>query len=244
VAERRTFPRSEAAPAGPARNWKPAQAFLLRLLLAAGLGCALHADTGTFGVQVGAALPMGGMRQWVGSGPGVSVDLMNSFDLAPYGVLRMRLGYCAWQGIGTNSQSIALPGSAEATFPASSNDQLFIITYGADYLYNLRSKAYLLGGLGFGYLTASRSGTLVLASVGSGSPNYRYDANKLTPYACLGAGYPLARGVAAEGRFQVTNFPSQVRRVDLTQAGYTSPAQASFSGFVAASFTLGLTFSF
>jgi hypothetical protein len=228
------------APCGNAR-WRAAL-----VLVAAALACpqALRADEGDFGLQAGAALPLAGSRTWVGSGAGFAFDLTDTFTLDTRQRLRMRFGYLFFQGVGPSSESLALPGAAYAGFPASSSNQLYQVTYGVDYLQGLDSPVYLVGGVGFAYATATRSGTVNLSSAGAPTINFKYDSNKLVPYLCVGAGYEFTSTLALEARFQVDSLGGQERRVDLSGAGYGQPGLVQVPSLTVATLILGLVVTF
>jgi hypothetical protein len=240
VPGKKRSPSFKNAPGGKVR-WRAAL-----VLAAAALACppALQADQGDYGLQAGAALPFSGAKTWVGSGPGFAFDITDTFTLDTDQRLRMRLGYLFFQGVGPGSESLALPGAAYASFPASSSNQLYQITYGVDYLRNLNPAVYLVGGVGFAYATATRSGTVNLTSAGAPSLSYKYDANKLVPYLCVGAGYEFSSTLALEARFQMDSMGSQVRRVDLSAAGYGQPGLVQVPSLTVATLVLGLVVTF
>ena len=220
----------------------------LRLLISslAGLLCAglLRADSGHWGFDAGGARPLGSSQQWIGSGAGPAVDLLVSYPLDSGGTVRMRMGWFAFKANGQAPQTLALAGSAPASYPAVGNNTLWGLTYGADYLQELRQHGlYLLGGAGAAYLNATRDGTLTLPAP-IGPAIFHYATNNLVPYVCIGLGLRLKANLALEGRYQWSEMRDQVRGVDLTKAGVASPATASFSGFNASTLGLGLVVSF
>jgi hypothetical protein len=235
-----TFRRPRTASAGTARR-RAALALVATVLCAP---AALRAAEGSFGVQAGAALPQGSAKNWTGSGPGFAVDLTETFSLDLNQSLRMRLGYLSYQGIGPRTESLAVPGAAYADFPVASNNQLYQFSYGLDYLRSWSPGFYLGAGTGLAYLTASRSGTVNLASAGAQTVNYRYDSNKLTPYLSVSAGYAFTSSIALEARYQLATLGGQVRQVDLSQAGYSSPAQVAVPSITASTLVLGLVVTF
>ena len=214
----------------------------------AGLLCGaslLRADTGTWGFQAGGVLPQGSARQWIGSGSGPALDLLDSFRLDSGDAVRMRMGWFAFKANGTAPQVLALPGAAATSYPASSSNTLWGITYGAEYVHFFPgSPLYLLGGAGAAYLNATREGTIDLSLAAIGPAAFRYSANNLVPYFCLGAGYRFNHSLALEGRYQWSVMHDQVRGVDLTKAGVANPGTASFSGISGSTLGLGLVVSF
>ena len=201
-------------------------------------------DNSRWGFQAGAALPQGSSKQFIGSGSGPALDLLVSFPLDSGDVVRTRMGWFAFKANGTARQTLTLPRSTSASYPASSSNTLWGITYGAEYLHFLPGKGYFLGGAGAAYLTATRDGTLDLSSAGIGPAAFRYSANNLVPYLCLGAGLRFNARLALEGRYQWSSMKGQVRGVDLSKAGLATPATASFTGITTSTLNLGLVATF
>jgi hypothetical protein len=195
-------------------------------------------------VGIGTAAPSGGLKRWVGSGVGPSLDIMESFDLNSGDFLRLRLGYFAFKARGNAAQTLALPESAGADYPADTSNQVFGFTYGAEYLYLFRPKVYLLGGGGVEYLQATRLGSIDLTSSGQGVAPFRYSAVSLVPYLCAGLGWRFNPHLAFEGRYQYSSLKNQTRGVDLRKQGFSAPGTAIVPGFSAPTATLGLLFYF
>jgi opacity protein-like surface antigen len=89
------------------------------------------------------------------------------------------------------------------------------------------------------YLQASRSGTIDLTAAGIGKSNLNYSASRTTVYGALGLGYQFAGNLAVEGRYQYTSIGAKTR-----PANQPTNASASFPGFSAGTFTLGLAYTF
>ena len=195
-------------------------------------------------VGIGAAAPSGGLKRWVGSRLGPSLDIMESIELTSGDFLRLRLGYFAFKARGNAAQTMALPDSAGADYPADTSNQVFGFTYGAEYMYLFRPKAYLLGGGGVEYLQATRLGSIDLTSSGQGGGPFRYSAVSLVPYFCAGLGWRFNPHLALEGRYQYSSLKSQTRGVDLRKLGFTASGTAIVPGFSAPTATLGLLFYF
>jgi len=195
-------------------------------------------------VTTGWATPLGGTKQWVGSAGGPSIDLMESFTLDSGDTVRMRLGYFAFRGWRDLPQTLALSGDTAAVYPATTSNQLFAFTYGADYIHPFPAKVYILGGAGVSYLQVSRSGTIDLTSNGFGPTLFRYNAESFVPYVCAGMGFPLNKYMAIEGRYQYSSLKGQTRGVDFSASGFQTPALATVNGISASALTLGLVFSF
>ena len=238
------------APEPRDRSFRPAHRALQRASLVALIGLGLGAATPclaqepTFSLGLGPAFPLGGAKDWVSSNPGISLDLMESFELNHADRLRMRLGGYFWQATGANTENLAESGTGFNTFQAAATNQLFGFSYSVEYLKNLPHGVYLLGGIGLTYISASRSGTVDLQQ-GAGPQSFKYDSNKLSPYACLGAGYTINQYIALEGRLQVATLGSQTRSVQVSSVG-TSPtqAQATVPSITAASAVVGVVFLF
>jgi len=220
-----------------------------RMLIAAlaGLLCCgpLRAEASHWGFQAGGAAPLGSSRQWIGSGSGPAIDLLVSYPLDSGGTVRTRLGWFAFKANGTAPQPLLLQGSI-ATYPAASSNTLWGLTYGVEYLQPFHAHGlYALGGAGAAYLNAVRDGTIDLTAAGYGPSAFRYTANNLVPYFCLGLGMHFNPGLALEGRYQWSDMRDQVRGVNaLTQGGVTVPGTASFSGMNTSTLSLGLVVTF
>jgi hypothetical protein len=209
--------------------------------MAAGPG--LRAGEGTLGAALGALVPTGGARRWLGSTTGPALDIMESFDIFKRDSLRMRFGFFYLKAPVVLSQTVTLPGTPAAAYPYSSSNELFGLTYGVDYLHPLARRSYVLGGLGFGYLTASTRGSLDLGAQGSGVVQARYDANGVAPYACLGLGVNLASNLALEMRYQISSVRAQQRGIKMGSGGPPG-AVASFPRVDVGGLSFGLVASF
>lgn len=205
-------------------------------------------DTGQWGCGIGVALPSGDTKKWVGTTTGADLDITQTFALGADDAIRMRFGFFTFKGSSTNPVTLVLPGgTVPETFPASTTNQLFAFSYGAEYVRALPARLYVLGGLGVNYVTATRSGTFDFTSAGTGTVPARYDANNFVPYVCLGLGVQLGSNVALEARWQTTSMKSQTRYVDLSNGGvgpYTTPGKVYLDKMNPAEFSIGLALTF
>lgn len=206
--------------------------------------CALQAESGTWGVQVGAMQPAGGAKQWVGSTVGASLDVTETYSLGAQDAVRMRFGYFTSKASSGNPETLAVPGRAQATYPASTTNELFAFTYGAEYIRILPARLYVLGGLGVAYVSATRTGTFDLTGATYGPVKSDYGANNFVPYFCAGLGVQITRSVALEARYQTTTMKAQTRKLDLSAVGNTTPAQVAFDKMTVSAMTLGLSITF
>jgi hypothetical protein len=209
--------------------------------LAAGSG--LHAGDSALGVGLGAVVPVGGARQWLGSTTGSALDILDSFDVGRADSLRMRLGFFHLKAPATISQTVAFPGIPAAAYPYASSNELFAFTYGVDYLHPLARTTYALGGLGLGYFTAATKGDLDLSAQGFGKVRALYDANGIAPYACLGAGVKLTPSLALEARYQLSFVRGQQRPMTIKGSG-PKDGVATFDRISAGTLTFGVVGSF
>jgi hypothetical protein len=219
--------------------------FRLLLLAAAAMasGPGLRAGDGTFGAALGALVPTGGARRWLGATTGPAVDAMESFEVYRQDRLRMRMGFFYLKAPVDLSQTVTFPSIPAAVYPYSSSNELFGFTYGVDYLHSFGSRVYALGGLGFGYLTAAAKGSLDLSAQGSGVVQARYDANGLAPYACAGLGVDLGAHLALEARYQASSVRAQQRVLRMGKGG-PEGGVASFPRVDVGALSFGLVASF
>jgi hypothetical protein len=203
----------------------------------------LHAESGPWGLEVGAVLPSGGSKSFVGTCVGPSIDVMQSFALTTEDAVRMRFAYWALKASSGAPDTLTVPGAATASYPASTTNQLFAFTYGAEYVRSLPARFYVLGGLGVTYLTATRQGTWNLSSAGLGAASSNYSANNFVPYFTLGAGYQITGSIALEGRWQTSTMRSQYRPLDLSSIG-AADGQVTFDKLQVSTLTVGLVLTF
>jgi len=209
-----------------------------------GAASLLRADDLPMSVGLGAVVPFGGAKQFVGSTTGISLDFMESFDLSYGDSIRMRLGYFDLKAPQSTPQTVTFPGQAPASYPYSSSDELFGFTYGADYIHPFHGGTYALGGLGYAYLTANRKGILDLTAAGAGPTGANYDANALVPYLTLGGGWQATSSLALEARYFYSSIKAQPRGLTYTSANAPSGGVAQFGGVNATILTLGLVVKF
>ena len=212
---------------------------------AALLACgALHAESGTWGAQIGMAQPSGGAKQWVGSSVGAALDVTDTYSLGGQDSVRMRFGYFTFKGSSSTPQTLTVPGWAQATYPASTTNETYAFTYGAEYVRTLPARLYVLAGLGVAYVSANRTGTFDLTNAAAGPVKSNYDANNFVPYYCAGLGFQITRSVALEARYQSTTMKAQTRKLDLKDLGSTTPAQVAFDKMTVSALTVGLSLTF
>jgi hypothetical protein len=217
---------------------------LLLASLALAPGPRLAAGDGTFGASLGAAMPTGGARRWLGTTTGVTMDLMQSFSIRGDDTLRVRFGFLYLKAPEAMSQTVAFPATPAAAYPYSSTNELFGFTYGLDYLRAFPGRSwYALGGLGFAYLTASTKGNLDLTAQGSGVVRAQYDANSLSPYLTLGMGVKLVPHLALETRYQYSSVRGQQRGLKV-QGGGPVGGTARFNRVDMGTLTFALVGSF
>ena len=204
----------------------------------------LQAQSEPWSGRIGAVLPSGGASQWVGKAIGPSIDIMVSYPMANADTVRMRFGYYALKGNRSDPQTLTLPATAPADYPANTMNELFGFTYGFEYLRALPLRFYALGGLGVAYTSATRKGTFNLTSVSSGTVVSNYGANSFAPYLCAGFGYQVNSFVAVEALYQASSVMAQTRYLDITSAGYGAPGQVMFKKLAVGTLSLGLTINF
>ncbi|BDU76609.1 outer membrane beta-barrel protein [Mesoterricola sediminis] len=213
--------------------------------LAAALAAAapLQAESGNWSVQVGTAQPSGDAKTWVGSTTGVSLDVAETYALGTRDAVRMRFGYSTFKANGNQPEVIVLPGGAgTVSAAASTTNELFAFTYGADYIWAASRRVYALVGLGVSYVTATRKGTFALGATGTATTNY--SANNLVPTYGAGLGYQFSRSVGLEVRWQATALRAQERPIDLTSAGLAAPGKVQFAKQGINTLSLGLNIIF
>ena len=211
-------------------------------LLAA--SCALQAESGNWGGQIGGAQPSGDAKAWVGQTSGFSVDILDTYPLGNQDAVRMRFGFTTFKATSANPETLVLSSTAAASYPANTVNELFTFTYGGEYVYTLPARLYVLGGLGVAYVTATRKGTFDLTSAGNGQVATNYSANNFVPYFCAGAGWQITPTLALEARWQTTSLKAQVRPIDLSAGGFTAPGQVQFDKLSVSSLSLGLSLTF
>ena len=221
----------------------------LRLLLTASIGllaapCLLQAESGNWGGQIGMVSPLGGTRTWTGSTVGPALDITESYSLGQVDAIRMRFGYWDVKASSSQPQVMVVPGYAGASYPAATTNEAFGFSYGAEYVRNLSSRFYILGGLGVNYLTVTRSGTFNLTAAGGGATSASFGANTFGPYLCLGAGFQFTHSLSLEARYQASSLKAQNRGVDLSSSGITSPGLATVDKLNLSTLSIGLALAF
>ncbi|WP_316415432.1 outer membrane beta-barrel protein [Mesoterricola silvestris] len=211
------------------------------VLLASG---ALQAESGIWGGQIGMAQPSGGAKQWVDSTVGVALDVTDTYSLGGQDSVRMRFGYFTFKASSSAPQTLTVPGWAQATYPANTDNEAYAFTYGAEYVRTLPARLYVLAGLGVAYATANRTGTFDLTNAGAGPVKSNYDANNFVPYYCAGLGFQITRSLALEARYQTTSMKAQTRKLDLKGLGIATPAQVAFDKLTVSTLTFGVSLTF
>ena len=214
----------------------PVRAYLLTAVLAT--SGALHADTGgTWSGMLGAALPSGGTKQWVKTSIGPALDIMETYSLGSHDAIRMRFGYWDLKSSSDAPQTLILAKTAAASYPASTTNEVFGFSYGAEYVRTLPADFFVLGGLGVTYLSATRTGTFTLPS---GAVTTNFGANNFVPYLTAGLGFQITQSLAVEARWQTAAMKAQLRPVNIS--GATS--QVQFDKLNVSTFTIGLNLTF
>jgi hypothetical protein len=171
--------------------------FALATLAAAALAIPLKAEEPRFGVQGLVNAPLGDLKDFVDSKPGVDVGIHGTFDLGAGNMIRPRLDYNYFP---------------DATLSGIKNTA-YNVGLGADYLYFIAGKPegfYLTGGL-----------SLVRWSFETKDPvlgNATTDTTKLG--VAVGAGYQWNRTLGTEARY-TTSKVSDGFTADALQAGVT-----------------------
>lgn len=187
----------------------PAAALLLAAL-------PLRAEMGTWGFQVGAAQPAAGAKTFLGNPTGVTLDLTQAFSLATHDTVRMRFSYATFKASSDNPDLVAIGANPATSCPASTTNEFFYFSYGAEYVRNLPARLYVLAGLGAAYVTVTRKGEFNLESQGGASlVKTNYSANNFVPYLCAGLGVQVTDSVSLEARWQATSLKAQERPLDL-----------------------------
>lgn len=221
----------------------PVRAMMTTVLLAA--PAALLADQGSWSGQIGAVQPLSGAKKWVTSTTGPSVDILNTYALTSMDAIRMRFGYWDLKSSTSNPQDLILPGGATiATYPASTNNELYGFTYGGEYYRNLPARIFAFAGLGATYVSANRKGTFDLTSAGGPAVKANYEANNFVPYFTAGLGVHITRSLDLEARWQTANLKAQTRGLDLSAGGYTMSGTAVVDKLAVSTVTVGLTVNF
>ena len=223
----------------------PLRACLTTALLCTAAGLLQAEDIGTWSGMLGAVKPMGGSKAWVGSSVGPSIDIMETYSMGASDAIRMRFGY--WDLKGSRTATVSMSRPTTASIPATGTDELFGFSYGAEYVRYLPGRAYLLGGLGVTYISATRTGAFDLTTVGLGHYNGSYGANNFVPYFCFGAGYQFTQSLALEARFQNSTMKPQSRPIELstpTNPPVSSTGQGNFGTLNTPTLTIGLNLTF
>jgi hypothetical protein len=204
---------------------------------------ALQAESGPWSGMLGAATPAGATRQWVGSTVGPSLDIMETYTLGTHDAIRMRFGYWDLKASRDMPDNLIVPGQAAAPYPANTTNEIFGFTYSAEYVYTLPARFYVLGGLGVTYVSATRTGTFDLSSIGSGKVSTNYGTNNFVPCVSLGLGFQLTSSLALEARWQTATMKDQKRPIDLTSVNL-GVGQEVFSKLNVSTLTVGLNVNF
>ena len=214
----------------------PSRVFLLTALLAA--SGALHADTGgIWSGMLGVALPSGATKGWAKASIGPSLDIMETYSLGGHDAIRMRFGYWDLKA-SSDAGVIPYPATTPPSVAASTTNEIYGFTYGAEYLRLLPADFYVLAGLGATYVSATRTGTIALPD---GTVSSNYGANNFVPYLCAGCGYQLTQSLAVEARWQTATMKEQIRPIT-NAAGGTD--QVLFNKLSTPAFTIGLSLTF
>ena len=169
---------------------RPALAFLAAVALAA----PLKAEEPRFGVQALVNAPLGDLKDFVDSKPGVGVGVHGTFDLGLGNMVRPRLDFNVYP---------------EANFPGLKNNASNL-SLGADYLYFIAGRPEGL------YLTGGLAAVRWSFSQDAGFGKVSTDTTKLG--LALGAGYQWNRTVGGELRFTSSKVDSGFQ-ADALQVG-------------------------